>query len=145
MPRGFCRFSCRWSAMAWWQPAVGSAAMAASLVVWQVKQREWAESHTWQTAVQQYMLYAPMRQVISFSKVFGMLVMLLACCLCLSKVSSVILYLFYIESGQIRWFYEWIIARASNLLSSWLLVLHPRSRFAKRRHDLHIMKDQYRP
>lgn len=92
--------------MAWWQPAVGSAAMAASLVVWQVKQREWAESHTWQTAVQQYMLYAPMRQVTSFSKVFGMLVMLLACCLCLSKASSVILYLFYIyiyiESGQIR-------------------------------------------
>eukprot|EP00434_Breviolum_minutum_P007075 symbB.v1.2.006242.t1/scaffold370.1/size393101/8 len=49
--------------MAWWQPAVGSAAMAASLVVWQVKQREWAESHTWQTAVQQYLLYAPMKSL----------------------------------------------------------------------------------
>ena len=45
--------------------------MAASLVVWQVKQREWAESHTWQTAVQQYMLYAPMRQASSFSNFLG--------------------------------------------------------------------------
>lgn len=76
--------------------------MAASLVVWQVKQREWAESHTWQTAVQQYMLYAPMRQVISFSKVFGdvgdvacMLLMLVQGKQC--NISFV-----QIESGQIR-------------------------------------------
>ncbi|CAL1155246.1 unnamed protein product [Cladocopium goreaui] len=47
--------------MAWWHPAVGSAALATGLVLWQVQRREWSESHTWRSAVQQYMLYTPMR------------------------------------------------------------------------------------
>ena len=46
--------------MAWWHPAAGSAALATGLVLWQVQRRDWSESHTWRSAVQQYMLYTPM-------------------------------------------------------------------------------------
>eukprot|EP00438_Fugacium_kawagutii_P017902 Skav201919 [mRNA] locus=scaffold3992:230923:236262:+ [translate_table: standard] len=52
--------------MAWWQPAVGSAALTVGVVLWQVKRRDWAESHTWKTAVQQkYVGELRLRQVLS--------------------------------------------------------------------------------
>jgi len=56
--------------MAWWHPAVGSAALATGLVLWQVQRREWSESHTWRSAVQQYMLYTPMSPVGCIASIF---------------------------------------------------------------------------